>query len=376
VNGAPLSIVLIATSESVGVGLIGAVVLRLLRRYPVVVPLVGVIVITVSAMVVSTVTVVSVAGPWRAQTAAELAANVVAGIVSIGIGLLLGRSVMTGSRRPADATRALGHVHQFHAPVDPPTAELAELARELTITSDKLAESRRREQATEAARRQLLAWISHDLRSPLARLRATTESMKDGVVTDLTRYRGKIRSDVDRLTDMVDDLFELSRIQAGELRLERRAGALDDLVSAAVAELDGLAGERGVLLRARRTEPIAVSVDNREMARVVNHLLVNAINYSRPGGTVSVDTRAADAWVIVSVADECGGIPEESLGSVFDMGWRGDIERDSSADRGGGLGLAIVRGIVQAHQGDVSVYNVPGGCCFEVWLPCTTPFEP
>lgn len=375
-NWAPLIIVMIATSESVGVGLIGAVVLRQLRRYPVVVPLVGVIVITVCAMVVSTVTVVSVAGLSRPQAAVELAANLVAGIVSIGIGLVLGRSVMNGSRRLADATRTLGHEHQFRAPADPPIAELAELARELTITSDKLAESRRREQATEASRRQLVAWISHDLRSPLARLRAMTESMEDGVVTDLARYCGKIRSDVDRLTEMVNDLFELSRIQAGALRLKRRDVALDDLVSDAVAELDVLAGERSVLLRARQIEPIAVSVDNREMARVFNNLLVNAIHYSRPGGTISVDTRAADAWVIVSISDECGGIPEESLGSVFDMGWRGDTERAPSAERGGGLGLAIVRGIVQAHQGDVSVHNVAGGCCFEVWLPITTPAEP
>ncbi|MGP4014981.1 sensor histidine kinase [Saccharopolyspora sp. 5N708] len=365
----PSVIGLIAVCESVGVGLIGAVVLRQLRRYPTGVSLVAVIVITVCAMNTSAVTTAFVTRSAQLPVAVDLAVNWVAGVVSLGVGLLLGRSVMTGGRRLADATRFLGAEQRFRLPDDPPTGELAELARELRITSDKLAESRRREQAAEASRRRTIAWISHDLRSPLARLRALTESIEDGVVDDLPYYCRKIRTDADRLTEMVDDLFELSRIQAGTLRLTPREVALNDLVSDEVAGLDTLAGSHGVRLRANRVEPVTVRVDDRVMSRVFNNLLGNAIQYSPANTTVSVDVRAADGWAMVSVSDECGGIPPEDLGSVFDMGWRGDARRSPGAERGGGLGLAIVQGIVQAHLGKVSVRNVAGGCCFEVRLP-------
>ena len=364
----PLLVVMIALCESVGVGLIGVVVLRLLRRHPVGYSLVAVIIITVCAINTSTVTMVLVARSAQLPVEVDLAVNLVAGAVAIGIGVLLGRSVMRGSRRLADATRWLGQQRRFEQPEDPPTAEFAELARELRLTSDKLAESRRREQALDASRRRLVAWISHDLRSPLARLRAVAESIEDGVVDDLQDYCRKIRADTETLSTMVDDLFELSRIQSGTLRLAPREVALDDLVSDEVAAVGVLADSRGIRLRARTVEPVAVSVDDRAVTRVFSNLLVNAIRYGREGSTVTVDIRAATGWAVVSVTDECGGIPASDLGSVFDMGWRGD-DRGPGAPRGGGLGLAIVQGLVQAHHGDVSARNVPGGCCFEVRLP-------
>jgi signal transduction histidine kinase len=359
---------MIAASDSVGVGLIGWVLLRLLRRRSVLVPLVGVVVITVVAMAAATVGVDVVTMHRGPDLLVELALVCVAGVVSIAIGLLLGRSVILGSRRLADATRDLGHRRHFQPPADPPTAELAELGRELAATSTKLAESERRERASEASRRQLVAWISHDLRTPLARLRAMTESLEDGVVADPTRYYPRIRGDVERLTGMVDDLFQLSRIQAGSLRLVRSEVALEDLVSDAVAGLDLLAGERRVRLAARHIEPVTVRLDNREMARVFANLLTNAIRHTAVGGAVTVETRAAAPWALVSITDECGGIPEGDLAKVFEAGWRGSSERAPSGARGG-LGLAIVRGIVSAHDGDVSVRNVPGGCRFEVRLP-------
>lgn len=363
----PLLIVLVALCESVGVGLVGMVVLRILRLHPVGHSLVAVIVITVCAMNASTLTVVLATRSLRLPVAADLAINLVAGIVSIGIGLLLGRSVMRGGRMLADATRSFGVDQRFRAPDDPPTAELAELARELASTSDKLAESRRREQAAETSRRRLVAWISHDLRSPLARLRILAESLEDGVADDIQGSCRKIRADTERLTGMVDDLFELSRIQAGTLRLRPREVALDDLISDEVAGLEVLAADRGVRLRAGTIQPVTVHVDDRAITRVLNNLLGNALRYTPPGTVVSIDVRAVDGWAVVSVADQCGGIPEQELASVFEMGWRGT--RATGAERGGGLGLSIALGIVQAHQGHLTVRNVPGGCCFEVALP-------
>lgn len=361
-------VALIAVCESVGVGLVGTVVLRLLRRYPVGYSLVAVIIITVCAINTSTVTVVLVARSAELPVGVVLAVDLIAGVVAIGIGLLLGRSVMNGSRQLADATRSLGLEHRFEQPEDPPSAEFAELARELWITSDKLAQSRRREQAIDASRRRLVAWISHDLRGPLARLRVVAESIEDGVVDDLPDYCRKIRGDTETLSEMVDDLFELSRIQSGTLRLAPRMVALDDLISDEVASLEVVASNRRIGLRARTVEPVVVNVDDRAVTRVFNNLLVNAIRYGPEGSTVTVDVRVIAGWAVVSVSDECGGIPERDLGSVFDMGWRGD-HRSTGDGRGGGLGLAIVQGLVQAHNGNVSVRNVPGGCCFEVRLP-------
>ncbi|MEV0698013.1 HAMP domain-containing sensor histidine kinase [Saccharopolyspora sp. NPDC050389] len=364
----PLLVALIAVCESVGVGLVGMVVLRLLRKYPVGYSLVAVVIITVYAINTSALTVVLVARSAQLPADLVLAVVLIAGAVAISIGLLLGRSVMNGSRQLAEATRSLGLKHRFQQPENLPSAEFAELARELWITSDKLAESRRREQAIDESRRRLVAWISHDLRSPLVRLRAVTESIEDDVVDDLPDYCRKIRGDTAVLSEMVDDLFELSRIEAGTLRLAPRMVALDDLISDEVASLDVVAGNRGIRLRASTVEPVAVNVDDRAVTRVFNNLLVNAIRYGPEDSTVTVDVRAIAGWAIVAVSDQCGGIPERDLGSVFDMGWRGD-DQSTGDGRSGGLGLAIVQGLVQAHNGNVSVRNVPGGCCFEVRLP-------
>jgi signal transduction histidine kinase len=237
----------------------------------------------------------------------------------------------------------------------------------LQATSAKLAESRDRERALEASRRELVAWISHDLRTPLAGLRAMSEALEDGVAADPDRYLRQIRAEVERLNDMVGDLFELSRIHAGTLALSPSRISLYDLVGDALAGADPLAREHGVRLVGGRVEPVPVEVDGKEMSRVLGNLLVNAIRRTPADGTVAVAAERSDEGVVLSVTDGCGGIPEEDLPRVFDTGWRGTHARTPPA--GAGLGLAIVRGIVEAHQGQAAVHNVPGGCRFEVTLP-------
>jgi signal transduction histidine kinase len=171
---------------------------------------------------------------------------------------------------------------------------------------------------------------------------------------------------------MVDELFDLSRIQAGTLQLVRGEVTLDDLVSDAVAGLHVLAAEAGVTLTARHQEPVEVNVDSREMARVFTNLLSNAIRHTPAAGTVTVDTRTDGDGAVVAICDGCGGIPEENLAVVFEAGWHGNTARSTEGARGG-LGLAIVRGIVSTHGGTVTVHNIDGGCCFEVRLPSGVP---
>lgn len=252
--------------------------------------------------------------------------------------------------------------------------ELAELSVELAETSRRLAAARAEVDLLDRSRRELIAWISHDLRTPLAALRAMAESLEDGIAADPGRYLRQMRAQVDTLDRMVDDLFELAKIQTGTLSLARETVSLFDLVSDAVADLGPVAGARGVRLREHGTGDLNLWGDARELSRVIGNLLMNAIQHSPTGGEILIEAQARDdGHVLLSVRDEGGGIPEEDLGRVFHPGWRGAAARTPVAgpgtSSGAGLGLAIVHGIVEAHSGGVSVVNVPGGCRFDVVLP-------
>lgn len=257
-------------------------------------------------------------------------------------------------------------------PAVPLPAELALVAADLATTWGRLAEARERERAMEASRRELVAWVSHDLRTPLAGIRAMVEALEDGVVEDpatVARYLTTMRQEADRLAQLVDDLFELSRIQAGALALELERVGLADLVSDAIAATGVAADARGVLLEGALVEPapeVAASVP--DLARVIRNLLDNAIRHTPPGGSVRVEASTEGDEAVLSVVDGCGGIPVEEIDRVFDLAFRGDAARTPGAG-GGGFGLAIARGLVEAHHGDIEVVNEEGGCRFTVRLP-------
>ncbi|WP_051812734.1 sensor histidine kinase [Streptomyces sp. NRRL S-340] len=365
--GDMLLIALYAAIGAAAAGLAGAVALRLLRHRSVALSLAVVAAVTVTAMfagtlLVSSAMLLSDHDLWVVTVVCAMAA-----VVSLAVALVLGRGVVKGSRALARAARAIGDDGGFTPPAEPPVAELAELSRELSATSARLAASRERERALEASRRELVAWISHDLRTPLAGLQAMTEALEDGLADDPRVYHARIRAEVERMSDMVGDLFELSRIQAGVLTLDRTRMSVYDLVGDAIAGAGALAREHGVRLVGEGVEPVPVEVDGREMSRVLANLLVNAIRRTPADGAVAVAAHREADDVVVSVTDGCGGIAPEDLPRVFETGWRGSDARTPPA--GAGLGLAIVRGIVEAHRGRATVRNVPGGCRFEVRLP-------
>ncbi|MEU2424996.1 HAMP domain-containing sensor histidine kinase [Streptomyces sp. NPDC007851] len=362
-----LLIALYAFAGAAVTGLLGAVALRLLRRRSLTASLTVVAAVGVVAMLAGTLAVAWAMFLSSHDLSVVTTVVAMAAVVSLATALVLGRWVVARSRELALAARSFGERGDFAAPVVPATAELAEVSRELAATSAKLAESRERERALETSRRELVAWISHDLRTPLAGLRAMSEALEDGVAADPDRYLRQIRTEVERLNDMVGDLFELSRIHAGTLALSPSRMSLYDLVGDALAGADPLAREHGVRLVGDRVEPVPVEVDGKEMSRVLGNLLVNAIRRTPPDGTVAVTAERGRDGVVLAVTDGCGGIPEEDLPRVFDTGWRGTHARTPPA--GAGLGLAIVRGIVEAHQGRATVHNIPGGCRFEVVLP-------
>ncbi|PAK27654.1 two-component sensor histidine kinase [Streptomyces sp. alain-838] len=362
-----LLIAFYAFTGAAATGLAGAGVLRLLRRRSLTASLAVVAAVAVLAMLAGTLMVAwaMFLSPHDLSVVTTVVA--MAAVVSLATALLLGRWVVARSRELAAAARSFGDSGDYAAPATPATAELDALSRELAATSARLGESRERERALETSRRELVAWISHDLRTPLAGLRAMSEALEDGVATDPDRYLRQIRTEVERLNDMVGDLFELSRIQAGALLLAPSRISLYDLVGDALAGADPLAREHGVRLVGDAVAAVPVEVDGKEMSRVLGNLLVNAIRRTPADGTVAVAAERSSEDVVVSVTDGCGGIPEEDLPRVFDTGWRGTHARTPPA--GAGLGLAIVRGIVEAHRGRATVRNIPGGCRFEVLLP-------
>lgn len=293
------------------------------------------------------------------------------GLGGIAIAALFGRIVTRGGAELVTAARTLG-AGTYEHPTRPLPAELASVAAEMQAADEELRASRRREGALEESRRELVAWVSHDLRSPLAGVRAMAEALEDGIVTtpeDRGRYYTNIRRETDRLAVMVDDLFELSRIHAQVLRLVVAPVGVADLVSDLIAAADPIARAQGVRLQGSARTEAAVDVDAREISRALHNLVANAIRHTPSDGVVSVSAAATDAHACLTVADACGGIPEVDLARIFDVAFRGEAARTPTRESGAGLGLAIARGIVEAHAGDIRVQNSGSGCSFEVRLP-------
>jgi signal transduction histidine kinase len=197
------------------------------------------------------------------------------------------------------------------------------------------------------------------------------EALDDGVADDaatVARYHHQIRQDAERLSALVDDLFELSSITSGALHLQRRPVALGDVAAQALRAAAAGAAVKGVTLVDRVGELPRLEVAARELTRALGNLLDNAIRHTPVGGQVVLEAAATNGEVVLAVVDACGGIPPGDLARVFDVAFRGDAARGHD-QRGGGLGLAIAKGLVEAHHGTIDVANHTGGCRFTVRLP-------
>ncbi len=358
---------------AVGTAAAGAVALRLLRKRSV---LASLIVVAVTASVVVAVGT-AIVGQLMLVSGHAFRVLLLVLLLSLAAGLLvafmLGRSLTAGSTGLASALREIEDDGAPTRTLMPATAELSQLSEELVAMQQRLAESRARERALEASRRDLVAWVSHDLRTPLAGLRAMAEALEDGVVDDdagRARYYRQMRVESDRLAAMVDDLFELSRIHVGQLALTMTPVMLRDLVSDALANADPIARTRGVVLTGVAGEDALINVDVGQMSRALRNLVTNAIRHTPSDGTVEVGYGVNAAGIpYLRVRDGCGGISAADLPRLFEVGYRGEAARTPGDDTGAGLGLAIVRGIVDAHAGEIDVVNENLGCAFEVRLP-------
>jgi signal transduction histidine kinase len=297
----------------------------------------------------------------------------ISAVMSMAAAWLVSRSAITSSVASlVDSTRRVGAGDI----VDPsPTGwrELDAVSSELAETSQRLAEARAQVAELDAARTQFFAWISHDLRTPLAGMRAMAEALEEGTAPDPDAYIRRIRNKVDTVTQMVGDLFELSKLQTGTLELHPEPVDLLDLVSDAVSDVQEIAGARGIRIDHDGINGHIIWADPREITRAIGNLLANGVRHAPDDSTILIRADTTnDNQLILSIIDQGSGVAAENLGQMFDVGWRAETSRTTAEpgnSSGAGLGLAIVRGIVEAHGGTVEAHHTDEGFQLDLLLP-------
>lgn len=242
--------------------------------------------------------------------------------------------------------------------------EVARLSLSFNEMADRLQEADERRRELETLRSNLIAWTSHDLRTPLTSIHVRVEALNDGLVDDpatVRRYYGAIRSDVMALNNLIDDLFELAQLDAGGPALELAPSSLIDLISDCLESFNARAERQGVQLVGdvdRGIDPVTMNAG--KIGRVLNNLVDNALYHTPANGRIFIRAQIRDGHTLVSVEDSGPGFAEADLPAVFEQFYRGEQAR-SRATGSAGLGLAIARGIVQAHGGRIWAENSQSG---------------
>ncbi len=296
--------------------------------------------------------------------------------VGMAVALLLGKSTAAAVERLEHAAHRLGRGDltartddDEPAMVDSGGPELWMLARTLDEMAERLQQAQARERDAEAVRRDLISAVSHDLRTPLASLRAMVEAVADEVIDDpasLRRYSFEMGRSVGQLSKLVDDLFELAQLEAGVIATETRRSRFGEIVETALATVAVPAAEKGLRLVAEVDTTADLTCSPR-LERVLLNLLHNAVQHTPANGTVRLAATLRDDWIELAVEDTGSGIRREDLDRVFDPFFRADPARHGP---GAGLGLALARRIVEAMGGRISAESVAaGGARFAVSLP-------
>lgn len=252
--------------------------------------------------------------------------------------------------------------------------EFDDLSAELADVSERLHAARQELEQLDSARRRFFAWISHDLRTPLTAVRALSEAIEDGASAHPERYAGEVRAQIDTMSRMVDDLFELSKLTSGAVRLRTQQVELLDVVSDAVADVRLAAEQRGVAIVERGVGGHVLWADPHQLGRVVVNLLTNAVRHAPRDSEILVTAAELDEQrLVLGILDHGSGVATSDLDRMFEVGWREDAARPTTADdpvaSGAGLGLAIARGLARAHGGDVYAEHTGEGFRMNVLMP-------
>ncbi len=296
-----------------------------------------------------------------------------AAVLSLSFGLTLAANLARSIRLLAQGATELAKGNLTMRVPAAISSELADLAKAFNQMAARLEEAFAHQRQAEATRRDLVAAVSHDLRTPLASIRAIVEALADRLVSDpptVERYLHALRGQIQSLSTLIDDLFELSQMERADPALDLESSSLLDLISDTLESFRAEAERKGVNLIGQVESPVdPVQMNPQKIQRVLNNLVRNAIRHTPAHGRVAITARPVPGGVHVNVADTGEGIPPEELPRVFDWFYRGEKSR-SRAYGGAGLGLAIARSIVEAHGGRIWVESAVGrGSTFSFILP-------
>ena len=287
---------------------------------------------------------------------------VFAAILSVGFGLLCARMLADRIERVRSGTASIAAGDLESVVTVEGNDEVAGLARDFNRMARALEAAAEREREMEKMRRDLIAAVSHDLRTPLASTRALIEAVADGVAENPeteARYLSSARRELAHLSRLVDDLFELARIDSGMLQLTLEEASLHDLISDTISSFQPQAESRNVRLVGEVSGDVdPVLANPPRLQRVLHNLLSNALRHTPADGTVALRATAQGDEVRVEVSDTGEGIAAEDVHRVFERSFRAERSRtrpEEDGAPGAGLGLAIARGLIEAHGGTMSV---------------------
>lgn len=296
-----------------------------------------------------------------------------AGGIAMSVGYFLSTSLTDRIAALSRTAEELATGHLSTRAVVTGNDEIASLARTFNEMAAQLEVTAEKQRELDRLRRNLIAWAGHDLRTPLASIRAIVEALADGIVEDpdtVHRYLNTARREIRSLSFLIDDLFELAQIEAGGLHLDLSPSSISDLISDTLESFSELAARQDVSLEASAEPGVdPVLMDVRQVGRVLNNLLGNALRYTPAGGEVRVRAARSGKTIQVEVSDTGEGISAEDLPHIFERFYRAEKSR-SRATGGVGLGLAIAKGIVEAHGGQIGAESAIGkGTRFFLTLP-------
>jgi two-component system, OmpR family, sensor histidine kinase BaeS len=288
-----------------------------------------------------------------------LLAGVAGGLVAVAVGVLLARRATAPARRLTSAARAIAAGDRSRRVGLDRRDEFGEMAEAF----DRMAEAVEEE---DRLRRTFAADVAHELRTPLMILRGEIEALEDGIVEPTPEALSSLREETMRLGRLVDDLETVARADAAGFTLDRQLVDLAEVVADAASAHDGILASRGVGIEVTLGDGAYVSGDRSRLEQVVVNLLANASAFTPEGGRVSVDVGVDGQDATITVTDSGPGIPPDELDHVFERFFRGRQARPG----GSGIGLTVVRDLVEAHRGGVTASNHPGGgAAFVVRLP-------
>lgn len=237
--------------------------------------------------------------------------------------------------------------------------EAGQLARDVDVMAASLQASEETRRRDEAARRALFASVGHDLRTPLASMRAAVEAIQDGLASEPHRYLDSLAADIDALGRLVDDLFLLARLESGDIPIAPEVVDLTEIADEAMEVFRPIASARDVTVKLQAEDRVLAVGGSEALARVVRNLLDNAVRHSPTGGEVVIAV-ANGSTAQLTITDHGPGFNPEFVGEAFDSFSRDDVSRGRSGG-GAGLGLAIASGYITALGGDIWAEPGPGG---------------